>query len=79
MSHDPYAKSDEPAASPFFDTVINGLRRVNSTMNLVIGSVFALVGLGLMIGAAITQQVFLLPAGIFFLIFGAIRVFLGRR
>lgn len=79
MSPDPYAKSDEPAASPLYDTVLTGLRKINSTMNLVIGGAFVLTGLGFLIAAAITREPFLLPAALFTLFFGAVRIFLGRR
>ena len=79
MSPDPYASSDEPPAAPVLDRVIAGLRTVNSTMNLVIGGVFALVGVGLLIGAAITHEAFLLPAAIFAFVIGAVRFLLGRR
>ena len=74
---EPYDETPKPAG--LYDTVLNGLRGFNSGATAIIGWAFVLVGIALLISAAIIREPFLVPAGLLTIVLGGARLLLARR
>jgi len=76
VSNDPYGTNDKPNR---LEGVHRTLQGVSTSVSLITGIAFVVIGIGALIAAPITSQQFLLPLGFFAIVFGGIRLFLWSR